>query len=167
MPTEPRTSRAARRVIERHCRSADAGVDGSIGGLASRARRDTLQPHRNRTATTSVSFAHRCLTEHEVTASRAPSRRFQPLTCPRKRRPPMIHPSDPEIHRSVAVRDGHGAPVTCSACGCRLRAGTSENDIAWFHFNPLGGRDARGCRVDCVDSPHDVAGYRATSLALA
>jgi hypothetical protein len=80
---------------------------------------------------------------------------------------PMIHPSDPETRRPVAVRDGHGAPVTCSACGCRLKAGTADNDIAWFHFNPLGGRDARGCRVDCVDAPHDVAGYRAASLALA
>jgi hypothetical protein len=79
----------------------------------------------------------------------------------------MIHPSDPEIARPVAVRDGHGAPVTCSACGCRLRSGMADNDIAWFHFNPMGGRDARGCRVDCVDSPHDVAGYRAVSLALA
>jgi hypothetical protein len=79
----------------------------------------------------------------------------------------MIHPSDPETHHSVAVRDGHGAPVTCSACGCRLKAAKADNDIAWFHFNPLGGRDARGCRVDCVDSPHDVAGYRAASLALA
>jgi hypothetical protein len=43
----------------------------------------------------------------------------------------------------------------------------ADNDIAWFHFNPLGGRDARGCRVDCVDSAHDVTGYRATALALA
>jgi hypothetical protein len=79
----------------------------------------------------------------------------------------MIHPSDSELQRPAAVRDGHGAPVTCAACGCRLRAGMADNDIAWFHFNPLGGRDARGCRVDCVDSPHDVAGYRATALALA
>src|SRR5258705_13818505 len=77
----------------------------------------------------------------------------------------MIPPSDPETARPVAVRDGHGAPVTCSACGCRLRAGMADNDIAWFHFNPLGGRDARGCRVDCVDAPHDVAGYPAPSLA--
>jgi hypothetical protein len=89
------------------------------------------------------------------------------VSSPGKRRPPMIHPSDPETQRPVAVRDGHGAPVTCSACGCRLRAGMADNDIAWFHFNPLGGRDARGCRVDCVDAPHDVAGYRAASLALA
>jgi hypothetical protein len=79
----------------------------------------------------------------------------------------MIHPSDPETARPLAVRDGHGAPVTCATCGCRLRAGIADNDIAWFHFSPLGGRDARGCRVECVDEAHDVAGYRAPSLALA
>jgi hypothetical protein len=43
----------------------------------------------------------------------------------------------------------------------------ADNDIAWFHFNPLGGRDARGCRVDCVDDAHDVTGYRANTLAYA
>jgi hypothetical protein len=48
-----------------------------------------------------------------------------------------------------------------------LRSAIADNDIAWFHFNPLGGRDARGCRVDCVDEAHDVMGYRASSLALA
>ena len=32
----------------------------------------------------------------------------------------MIHPSDPELRGPIAVRDGHGAPVTCAACGCRL-----------------------------------------------
>ncbi|MBA2382069.1 MAG: hypothetical protein H0V73_08160 [Chloroflexi bacterium] len=79
----------------------------------------------------------------------------------------MIHQFDSETARPVAVRDGKGAPVTCAACGCRLRAGMADNDIAWFHFNPLGGHDARGCRVACVDSAHDVAGYRAEALALA
>jgi hypothetical protein len=79
----------------------------------------------------------------------------------------MIHPSETETGRPQAVRDGHGAPVTCAACGCRLRSAIADNDIAWFHFSPIGGRDARGCRVDCVDQPHDVAGYRAASLALA
>ena len=47
-----------------------------------------------------------------------------------------------------------GAPVTCAACGCRL----TENGDAWFHFNPLAGRDARGCRVGCADAAHDVDG---------
>jgi hypothetical protein len=73
----------------------------------------------------------------------------------------MIHPSDSEITRPTAVRDGHGAPVTCAACGCRLTPGGE----AWFHFNPLGGRDARGCRVTCADAAHDISG-RAVSLAV-
>jgi hypothetical protein len=73
----------------------------------------------------------------------------------------MIHPSDPEVSRPVAVRGGHGAPVTCEACGCRLAA-TGD---AWFHFNPLGGRDARGCRVACADAAHDSTG-RAISLSV-
>jgi hypothetical protein len=71
----------------------------------------------------------------------------------------MIHPSEPELHRLLAVRGGQGAPVTCAACGCRLAA-TGD---AWFHFNPLGGRDARGCRVACADAAHDTSG-RAISV---
>ncbi len=69
-------------------------------------------------------------------------------------RPPMLHPSDNDLQRPLAVRDGRPAPVTCASCGCRLVV-TGE---AWFHFNPLGGRDARGCRVSCADSAHDTAG---------
>jgi len=69
-------------------------------------------------------------------------------------RPSMIHPSDSELTRPSAVRDGQMAPVTCASCGCRLHP-TGE---AWFHFNPLGGRDARGCRVACADAAHDTAG---------
>ena len=72
---------------------------------------------------------------------------------------PMLHPSDPELRRPIAVRGGQSAPVTCAACGCRL-APTGE---AWFHFNPLGGRDARGCRIACADAAHDVTG-RAISV---
>lgn len=65
----------------------------------------------------------------------------------------MIQPSDPETP-TIAVRDGRLAPVTCAACGCRLAA-TGD---AWFHFNPLAGRDARGCRIDCADVAHDASG---------
>ena len=72
---------------------------------------------------------------------------------------PMLHPSDPELRRPLAVRGGQGAPVTCAACGCRLAAAGE----AWFHFNPLGGRDARGCRVACADAAHDTTG-RAISV---
>lgn len=73
----------------------------------------------------------------------------------------MLHPSDSQLSHPLAVRDGQGAPVTCSACGCRL---TPSGD-AWFHFNPLGGRDARGCRVACADAAHDASG-RPISLAV-
>jgi hypothetical protein len=70
-------------------------------------------------------------------------------------RPQMLHPSDPELHRTDAVRDGRGAPVTCASCGCRLVA----SGEAWFHFSPLGGRDARGCRIACADAAHDPTGH--------
>lgn len=66
----------------------------------------------------------------------------------------MLQHSDPEIHYTSAVRDGQGAPVTCAACGCRL----TPAGEAFVHFNPIGGRDARGCRIACADAPHDAAG---------
>jgi len=66
----------------------------------------------------------------------------------------MIHSHDPDTQIVMAVRDGHGAPVTCAACGCRL----SQTGEAFFHFNPLGGRDARGCRVQCASAAHDSQG---------
>lgn len=66
----------------------------------------------------------------------------------------MFHPSDPELTSPRAVRDGQQAPVTCAACGCRLAA-TGD---AWFHFHPMGGRDARGCRVGCAEAAHDASG---------
>ncbi len=72
---------------------------------------------------------------------------------------PMLHPSDPELRPPLAVRGGQSAPVTCATCGCRLAA-TGE---AWFHFNPIGGRDARGCRIACADAAHDASG-RAISV---
>jgi hypothetical protein len=66
----------------------------------------------------------------------------------------MIHPSDSETRAISAVRDGRNAPVTCAACGCRLDAAGET----FVHFNPLAGRDARGCRVECADAAHDAAG---------
>lgn len=66
----------------------------------------------------------------------------------------MLHPNESEMRHPLAVRAGTGAPVTCASCGCRLAA-TGQ---AWFHFNPLGGRDARGCRVACADAAHDARG---------
>ena len=87
---------------------------------------------------------------------RRPQATIQPIDPmrPATVRPAMIHPSDNQLHRPLAVRDGHGAPVTCVSCGCRLEA-TGE---AWFHFNPLAGRDARGCRVSCADAAHGMDG---------
>ena len=65
----------------------------------------------------------------------------------------MIHPSDSEL-RPGAVRDGRLAPVTCAACGCRLTA----SGTGFVHFQGFAGRDARGCRIDCAEAMHDVAG---------
>lgn len=63
--------------------------------------------------------------------------------------------------RPHAVRAGRIAPVTCRTCGCRLEAEGSDSDPAWFHFGRLGGRDARGHVVACVDAAHDVEGLAA------
>jgi hypothetical protein len=57
-----------------------------------------------------------------------------------------------------------GGPVTCAACGCRLTLG--PDGATWYHFSPLGGRDARGCRVECAELGHDERG-RALARATA
>ena len=57
-----------------------------------------------------------------------------------------------------AVRDGQTAPVTCVACGCRLESSGTADEAPWFHFGRLGGRDARGDRLLCIDAPHDRSG---------
>ena len=74
----------------------------------------------------------------------------------------MLHPTDSQLRGPVAVRDGQVAPVTCSTCGCRLEPAGST----WYHFSPLGGRDARGCRVTCAELAHDASG-RAIALPVA
>jgi hypothetical protein len=61
---------------------------------------------------------------------------------------------------SNAVGSASG-PVTCSACGCRLERAADR--AAWVHFSPMGGRDARGCRVACVDAAHDASGRALSS----
>jgi len=58
----------------------------------------------------------------------------------------------------AAVRDGQIAPVTCDACGCRLESVGPSGKEGWFHFGRMGGRDARGCRVACVELEHDATG---------
>lgn len=57
-----------------------------------------------------------------------------------------------------SVRDGQIAAVTCAACGCRLEPSGTADEAPWFHFGRLGGRDARGDRPMCIDSPHDRSG---------
>jgi hypothetical protein len=60
-----------------------------------------------------------------------------------------------------------GGPVTCAACGCRLRPDARDSGKAWFHFSPLGGRDARGCRIDCAELAHDASGQVTADVAAA
>jgi hypothetical protein len=64
-----------------------------------------------------------------------------------------MSPMDSGFH-IVAAWDGRNGPVTCQTCGCRLTSADGE----WFHFGALAGRDARGCRVACVELPHDASG---------
>jgi hypothetical protein len=73
----------------------------------------------------------------------------------------------PSFHTSSIADAGdlRTGPVTCSACGCRLRY-AADGSESWFHFAPMAGRDARGCRVDCADAAHDMKG-RARSVAAA
>ena len=56
----------------------------------------------------------------------------------------------------LPVTRGAEGPVTCATCGCRLTQDARAQ--AWVHFHPFAGHDARGCRVDCVDLPHDQEG---------
>jgi hypothetical protein len=70
----------------------------------------------------------------------------------------MFHPSESDQTSHRVVRDGQGAPVTCAACGCRLEHMSASDASTWFHFGRFAGRDARGCRVHCVDAAHDASG---------
>lgn len=72
----------------------------------------------------------------------------------------MLHSSDSEF-RTIAVRDGQLGPVTCASCGCRL----APSGDAFVHFSPMGGRDARGCRIDCADALHDATGRPISAAA--
>jgi len=60
-------------------------------------------------------------------------------------------------HRPPAARPASatrlpGGTVVCDSCGCRL----AEDGGAYRHYAGTAGRDARGCRVDCVASAHQV-----------
>lgn len=68
----------------------------------------------------------------------------------------MLQPTD--RRHSFAPQPSTAGPVTCATCGCRLRAVDEAGSATWQHFGSLGGRDARGCRVACVDAVHDAHG---------
>ncbi len=68
----------------------------------------------------------------------------------------MTYPAFDSSRLADAV-DSRGGPVTCSSCGCRLQRATEGAEV-WFHFSPMDGRDARGCRVDCAEAAHDSKG---------
>jgi hypothetical protein len=71
----------------------------------------------------------------------------------------MTYPAYDTNGTSGALETRNG-PVTCSSCGCRLQHAT-DGRSAWFHFAPIAGRDARGCRVECADAAHDASGRAA------
>ena len=62
------------------------------------------------------------------------------------------------MFRTDATETRARGPVTCAACGCRLQASTGAQDGEYKHFGGFDGRDARGCRVDCVTLVHDTDG---------
>jgi hypothetical protein len=70
----------------------------------------------------------------------------------------MIQPTEPQPAWPRGMAAVAGGPVTCVLCGCRLTSDGPAGPGAWNHFSPLGGRDARGCRVACVELPHDASG---------
>jgi hypothetical protein len=70
----------------------------------------------------------------------------------------MIQPNDSLFLTPASVRDGRLVAVTCASCGCRLDAAETGRTAHFRHFGALGGRDASGCRVACVDALHDVSG---------
>ena len=72
----------------------------------------------------------------------------------------MTYPVFDTTGLSEAVHSASG-PVTCSTCGCRLELAADRG--SWVHFSPMGGRDARGCRVACADAAHDASGRAMSS----
>ncbi len=67
--------------------------------------------------------------------------------------------------REALASGGRVTLVTCAQCGCRLRPEDDGSSDAWYHFAPLGGRDARGCRIDCSEAAHDKGGMPLAVLA--
>ena len=110
---------------------------------ASRRSSNRSQPGRS---------PRRCRRGARLAASRLPARALVPEG------PSDDPPHRPRVRRPSAVRDGAWRAGHLCDVWLSPPARHADNDIAWFHFNPLGGRDARGCRVDCADAAHDVTG---------
>jgi hypothetical protein len=68
---------------------------------------------------------------------------------------PTMDTDEPIYRTGYRLRSEIGGPITCATCGCRLDALPRGG---YVHFGALGGRDARGCRVACVDAVHDASG---------
>ena len=81
--------------------------------------------------------------------------------------PEPLNQGHPIGRTPLATREGDGAALTCAACGCRLtareRVAGMGPDAAWRHFAGAFGRDARGCRIDCVDEPHRMASVQSAA----
>ena len=75
--------------------------------------------------------------------------------------------SDRSDGRTTFSSRADGGPVTCASCGCRLQPVGPTDAAAFFHFGSMGGRDARGCRLDCVDLAHDSTGQPVPLASLA
>lgn len=71
-----------------------------------------------------------------------------------------------DTNRSAGEVDTRTGPVTCTSCGCRLERSSADGIAAWYHFAPMAGRDARGCKVGCADDAHDASG-RAPAVSAA
>ena len=152
----PRGRFGPRRPAPRRGRSRGALLAGRAGpGRSGGGRRRGAtrpQPYRSRLdadARDGQSYARSNMGQRHLRVRR-------PWPIPqstRKVRPddPPLRPRDPAHLSRPRRRDG---PVTCAACGCRL----SATGDAFIHFNPIGGRDARGCRVACADAAHDTSG---------
>lgn len=76
----------------------------------------------------------------------------------------MTYPAFDTNH--IAGADTRSGPVTCAACGCRLERASANGVSGWYHFSPMAGRDARGCKVGCADDAHDATG-RALAVSAA
>ena len=69
---------------------------------------------------------------------------------------------------AVAIRVPGGSAIVCAVCGCRLGPldARPDPDQEFRHFPGSPGRDARGCQVSCLHSPHAIvlAGPAVASL---